>query len=408
MYEEVPNHWTEELVNPFGPIQDIIEEKCDEEEFIFYSAFNGFSNQLQAINVAMRIAYSTNRTLIIPPLLPHFTAKQSGYFHGRDIFKLSFDPADFPRQVEFSTRDVAHVRSLSSRAEFPSWQEVLDFNEVSKRTGVRLIDLYDFVKSKSNACMYEFLRQPIPVVSIQEMTGKSKTWGEFIKRFKKQFYHHNIALLGDVFSLDHYDSELFESHNRMFAQYNNTARLQISDGIHSMALSAKALELLKAALAHLPNDYAAVHIRAGDSEDEQIQTCNDEVVVTEYNKLIDNIQESGASEGSTIYIASNDGRAKECFNEISQNKYSLLNLDDVFELDSLILESKMQEILDEMTIDESTKLLLLDILLVSLGSKVHFAMINFPMGYSSFQKLINTLHDKRDQRLKQLGELNVV
>jgi hypothetical protein len=404
-YDEVEDHWNEELINPFVGIEHLIEGKCGGEEYLFYTSCNGFANQLKGLEVAIRIAYSTNRTLIMPPLLPHKTAKSNSAFYGRDLFTISLDPIVFEKSFKISLSDVAKVRSLESRSEFPSWSEVLNLNDMSTKTGVKVIDLYEFVKSETNACIHEFLRQPSPPVSMLELTTKSKKWRDFIKLFQKQFADYPIALIGNAFILDHHSPDLFISHHKLFKAYDSNRTRMISYGVNSLSLSNKVMELIKNALTYLSPNYVAVHLRTGDSPEEMIQDCEDEVIVNEFNKVMYSLEETNVAPGSTIYIASNDGNAKECFNEITNHVYNVMNVDDVLEADYNNLESNIKEIMDDLTTDPSTNIMLLDALLVSMGVDVYFAMINFRSGsggHSTFQALIQRLHNERNERLQQL------
>ena len=405
-YQSVQNHWNEELSDPFIGVKHLVNEgKCDGNKYIFFTAVNGFSNQLKGIEIAMRIAYSTNRTLIMPPLLPHKMAKPYGEFEGRDDFKISFDADVFTLPVNFSLGDVEKVQSLSSRTDFPAWSEVLDFDDLTNKTDVKLIDLYDFVKSNSNECAYEFFNQPHPPVPIVVLTNRSKTWADFIDLFEKQYDEHSIALLGNAFLLDHNaDDRIFDPHVQLLEAQDPNLFRRISEGIQSLPLSVKVVDLLESALSLLPIRYTAVHLRTGDKPAEKIQTCTDEAIVSEYDKVAQSLHRSNVKEGSTIYIASNDGKARECFNNITNFKYKLVNLDDIIHADSSALEPEMKEIMSNIRVDLGTKYLLLDLLLVSMASEVHYAMINFEEGYnlSSFQELIKILHEGRQKRLRQM------
>ena len=405
-YESVENHWNEELNDPFVGIKHLVHpQKCDGNKYIFFTAVNGFSNQLKGIEIAMRIAFSTSRTLIMPPLLPHKMAKPFGEFEGRDNFRISFDTSAFTLPINFSLSDVEKVQSLSSRTNFPSWSEVLNFDELASKTGVQIIDLYDFIKSNSNACSSEFSRQPNPPVPIVVLTNRSTSWADFIHLFEKQYEGHPIALIGNSFLLDHYGADpIFNPHEKLLRAYDPHLFGRISEGIRSLPLSFKVLDLLESAFFLLPTKYNAMHLRTGDKPHEKIQTCTDEAIVREYRKVIQSLQRSNAKIGSTIYIASNDGKAKECFNNITNYKYKLVNLDDIIHADSNALEPEIEEQFKTIWVDPGTKYLLLDLFLVSMASEVHYAVINFEEGYnlSSFQELIKNLHKGRQKRLRQM------
>lgn len=423
MYSGLENHWHEELNDPFLGSHDLVhDDVCNGEQYIFFTAVNGFSNQLRGIERAMRIAYSTNRTLIMPPLLPHHTAKPYGGFRGRDLFTVSHEIKFFMLPVNISLTDIAKVTSLSNRTDLPafnfddivnktelrargitfpyedksdyngngrtSWSEVLSFGEITNRTGVKLIDLYDFVDSKSKGCIYEVLRQPSPPVPIITQTNKSTTWADFIDRFNEQYRSYPIALIGNAFVLG-VRTPIFTSHDILMARYEPITKQRIHEGVCNLALSTKVTELLKIALARLPSNYISVHLRTGDESYRKIQTCTDKAIMKEYYKVEKTMRQTNITRGHTIYIASNDGKAKECFDEFTNNMYKVMNIDDVMRIDDASGGS-IAKMLDGMSIEPSSKYLLLDILLVSHGAQVYFAMMNFELGhhFSTFQALI--------------------
>lgn len=405
IYQGIENHWSEELNNPFIGIQHMVnDEKCGGDQFVYYGSFNGFSNQLIEILSAMRIAYSTNRTLILPPVLPHRFSKASGKFEGRDYGAHSLEPPDFTKPVKTSLDDVTKVKTLSTREDFPSWGEILNLDDLTYRTGVKLIDLYDFVKTKGNDCVNEFWKQPSPPVPITALTNRSKSWVEFVDLFNKQYSTRTIAAIGDAFVLNAYNSVFFTSHEKLFRDYDEVAGQRLTDGVLSMALSTKVLKLLKAALTYLPDEYIAVHLRTGDTA--EIQNCTDISLVSAFKTAIEGLNKANVKDGSTVYIASNNDRAKECFNEITRHRYNLVNLTDILEEDlSKAGSASVDELLGALSIDYTTKLMLLDLFLVSMGAEVFFSMMNFEINYSFYQQMMKRLHNERSDRLQQLKGL---
>ena len=399
-YKEVEDHFREEMSNPFGRIEHLIDRSCEDETYIFYTAFNGFTNQLFDIERVMRIAYSTNRTIILPPLLPHKGENPYGAFIGRDYGKQAFTLEQLNWEVHRSLVDVANVRMLSNRTHFPSWSEVLNFDFLTRRTGVRVIDLYDFVKN-NKICLHEFMRQPLSPVPIIKLTEESTNWKEFIASFVKIYEENRIAVIGSVTALD-LPNTTFTSHKLMFEKHDRDNHKLINTAIRSLALSTRILNLTKAAFVYRPSTYVAIHLRTGDGADERIQSCKDRAIVKEYNRIIKSLSRINVKYGSTIYVASNDSRAKECFNEISQNKYDVIGLDDIL-LEALSTPgSNMQELLHRLLIDPGTKHLLLDLFLVSMAAEVYFAKIDFKPRASTLQALIKVLHSERDERLHEL------
>ncbi|KAL7502449.1 hypothetical protein ACHAXN_000411 [Cyclotella atomus] len=380
--------------------------QCDGTKYLYFAALNGFCNQLRSIWFAMRIAYSTNRTLIMPPVLPHRYAKASSTFVGHDMFILSLEPVGFMKGVNKSLDDVNKARAVSNPAGCPSWSEILDYDVLFETTGVKMVDLWNIAHTKSDACVNEFYRQPTPPVSLQLLTNRSTSWGEFVDLFTKQYANHSIASIGDVYTLNHYRSPIFTSHQELLGQYDWATEEKLSNAVLSMKLSSKVVGLVKAAMTYLPDVYASVHVRVGDRTGEEIQACDDEELVSEYTKALDKLKESNIAEGSTIYIASNDDRAKECFDEITKNKYKLMNLADVKEIDSRSSTPKIN--MDGISVDPTTKDMLLDLFLVAMGVEVAFAFVHFletGYKYSTYQEMMKTMHNERFERMKQFRPL---
>ena len=53
-------------------------QSVSEEQYLYYFTHSGWSNQLTALYHAAQLAYSTNRTLIVPPILSHKTTNDMG------------------------------------------------------------------------------------------------------------------------------------------------------------------------------------------------------------------------------------------------------------------------------------------------------------------------------------------
>ena len=384
-YEELENHWEEEMRHPLGPIDHLMDVKCDGDKFIFYTAGGSFVDQIGGLEAAMRIAYSTNRTVILPPLLQPpgavedtlaIESNNNPLFRGRDIMsEASSDTTYFIESVRESVSDFSAARSLSNRHEFPSWSEILNLKELSSRTGVKLIDLYDFINTKSHACMYDFYKQPFNPESIAGLTSKSEdSWAKFVDLFEEQYTNHFVALIGNVNMLN-FGSNSFTSHEDLFGRYDAIAKERISEGVRSMPLSKKVNNLLQTIHDHLPKDYTAVYLKAGDETQPNVQNCKDKMVVNEYSKVKKRLQESKIAEGSTIYIASNDRMAKSCFDKITEKNYKLVHLDGNFVVG---IEQNVQDMqttseqMEDILIDGATKQILLDILLASMGSSIYF------------------------------------
>lgn len=408
-YEELENHWEDEMKNPLGPIDHLMDAKCDGDRYLFYTAGGDFADQVGGMEAAVRIGYSTNRTVILPPLLQPPSAMEdistielnvSPLFHGRNLMsEASSEAANFSAAVRESVSDFSAARSLSDRHEFPSWTEVLNLKELTNRTGVKLVDLYDFIDTKSHSCMYEFYKQPSNPESIASLTSKSNdSWASFIQLFEEQYRNHFVALIGNANMLNS-GSNSFTSHADLFDRYDAIAKERISGGVRCMPLSRKVTNLVRTIQESLPKDYIAVYLNANNETQANIQNCNDQMVVNEYSKVTKRLRESKIAEGSTIYVASNNRIVTSCFDEITKSKYKSVHLEGsiVVGIEQNVQQMKttsgqMQDIL----IDGATKQILFDILLVSRGTSVHFLEDDQS---SSLQDLIKRVSEGRSERL---------
>merc|ERR1712224_315545 len=109
-------------------------------------------------------------------------------------------------------------------------------------------------------------------------------------------------------------------------------------------------------------------------------------------------------ESSNIYLASNFNRAKECLNEhlLKQGISSISKKFNIYTLDDILNKNhpKIKFLLENIFLEESTKMVFLDQLLFSLGKNLLFEnQLDFP---SSFEFVSKGRNRFRDEILKKI------
>jgi hypothetical protein len=119
------------------------------ESFLIYKNHDGWSNQLMALQHAAQLAYALNRTLVVPPVLPHIGDVAQRYRHwearengGKCEGYLQF------RQQQEEARDMARIAEAANQEQdeekhdengsnpnFPSFQSVLQLDVLTQKWG---------------------------------------------------------------------------------------------------------------------------------------------------------------------------------------------------------------------------------------------------------------------------------
>ena len=120
-----------------------IQAQSASEQYLYYSTHSGWSNQLTALYRAAQLAYSTNRTLIVPPILSHKTTNDMGNARSGN-FALRCGPGHLD-YVKFDAEECLKSPDESSHVKF---SEIINMTQLSQSTNVPFTDLCDFVKEK--------------------------------------------------------------------------------------------------------------------------------------------------------------------------------------------------------------------------------------------------------------------
>ncbi|KAL3800636.1 hypothetical protein HJC23_006098, partial [Cyclotella cryptica] len=368
--------------------------------YLFFYAHAGFSNQLYALQRAMCIGYSTQRTIIVPPLLPHIGSRTAYKFGGRA-------GKDFIVANKIAVDDAKTVLSMDNQTEFPSWSEIINYDVLTKKTGVHLIDLFDFMRMTSESAAAGALLNH--TVDIHSMPAEIDDWIEFLDFFNAHFGNNTVALIGSAFTLKYEEA---------FGKYDKDAMENIRRATLGFTPSNKLLYLLRSAIIHVPQNYVGVHIRFGDTY--HLSLCDEKTAAEEYKKLLTVIEEANVTKGSAIYLGSKESNAKKCFEEYSHHDYKVFTLNDLLNVppsdehtDRDLERRKMnaaipslQDAMNEIYVDLGTKHLIIDLVLISLGYRIFFSRVSFRQHYSTFQQVIEHRHESRTEFLNHIFDFN--
>jgi hypothetical protein len=133
----------------------------DGNRYLLFYSHSGFSNQLIGMERVAYLALATNRTLVLPPVVPHKTSKNSQHsfpdftFRTSGIGCSSFDK--YHGFVEMVKDDVKKARD--PKLPFPSFTDLFDFKEF-KKAGLKVVDMTEFAKHEENTRFSRWCKGP--------------------------------------------------------------------------------------------------------------------------------------------------------------------------------------------------------------------------------------------------------
>lgn len=125
-----------------------VADSGDEEQFLLYYTHSGFSNQIFAFQRAAQLAWTVNRTLVLPPLLPHREEDRSIPFDAfpgrkRPPGKCGHLPRQYHKMVQGIQKDAHAV--LDGKA-FPSFSEFMNLQKLQQQVpGLKVMDFPHFL-----------------------------------------------------------------------------------------------------------------------------------------------------------------------------------------------------------------------------------------------------------------------
>ena len=150
--------------------------------------------------------------------------------------------------------------------------------------------------------------------------------------------------------------------------------------------SSKMLKLLAEIHSHLPEGYAAVHIRFGDLL--LIDDCDDEIVKGAYDIVLSGLEEKKVKHGTHVLIGNGNKEAKRCFEHHARGRYTVSTINDV-----ISAHADIQHLVDGFHLDISHVFMFVDLVLLSVADNVVFAHAG--VNANTFQLQIKRRHKIR-------------
>jgi len=146
------------------------QSSASEQYYLYYFTYAGWSNQLTGLYHAAQLAHSTNRTLIVPPILSHHTANDMGNARGSDT-ALRCGPGHLD-YIKFDAEECLKSPDESSHVKF---SEIIDMTKLSQAVNVSFIDLCDFIKdgpALAKKYFFHIEQQMNPEKSTIDLSGR--------------------------------------------------------------------------------------------------------------------------------------------------------------------------------------------------------------------------------------------
>ena len=129
------------------------------QKYLYYYSHSGISNQLLGLARAAQLCFSTNRILILPPVLPHYGEFPEEFlsFHGRTAGG-GCNPYEQSATFIVAARYDA-VLCKRNQYNYPKFSEIINISELSRLMNVTMIELGDFIKYKPRLASKHFIRR---------------------------------------------------------------------------------------------------------------------------------------------------------------------------------------------------------------------------------------------------------
>jgi len=359
-----------------GTNQSIVQK---ETKYLLFMPHAGFTNQLIALKCAFNLAYATNRTLVLPPVLPHAPDIPELFAWG---YSAAMDP---PRAIDSVKTSAIRV---ADGAKFPSFTSIIDFALLKQHNGedrVNFVDFPEFMnifKDKYGPISKSILDQHFFSGNITETQKKMQATTsekECLQLFEESFGQSEVAVIGSAFKI--------------------SGKIKGPDFIKFFPPSYELSKVLKRVLTLLSTTYVGIHIRTKDIyiwAPEEIQPgCNNTDLKNAICKVMDDLEAQNVTSNETIYIGSNLPSIKTCFFAHMKNKkYSnVVTLNDLAKQDN-----KTYHLMKNVQSEKNTTSLIVDQLIFALSKRV--ILINAMPRGSTFQNVIKSRNS--DQKRKEL------
>lgn len=381
-----------ETVQVFTTESFHLREKDENEKFLVYWPHGGFSNQLISLQRAAHIAYASNRTLVLPPVLPHHT------FKGK--LKYPSFGATSPKQCEKEKKLHQFIRAAKTVDEFPSYEALFNFDSISELTsGLKVLDMKKFSRLEyinatdySNWCVDIYKERSYCLYG-----SKENLHTDIVNSIEAKCKEKRIAAIGSTFVVPT-PANAVEVGN-----WN-----EIESYFSHMELSRDMLILLQTIYKKLPPNYIGAHVRITDGRIcNPLKTCEvtctrDEhkIAFTELIRDIDAITNT-----SHVLLGSGNEVSLKCFRYYSKEKYAVTTIQDILDNDPELLQ-----MVENIGSEKETVFLLLDQILIGIAENVRMKFAypsNHPLKGSTYQSRIQHWHNGRQRLLEAMNEISL-
>lgn len=400
----------------------------DKSSYLLYYPHAGFTNQLFAIIRASELARLTNRTLVLPPVLPHCPDEPKEYGWGCQ----KHEPVEIA--IQRVLKDAKRVASVGREmSAFPSFAEIIDFD--SAPAPYSFVDLPDFMDAFAE---YHGIDNA-DAAEKKNLTGEAKIQARIKRRRELEGLVDDEFAVGNM-TLQKMMSKSYEGpvSNRdaptiFLENFRNEDRVAVTASAFNFKLKVKShtpiwslrptekfVAVLHRIVAQIGTGYVSLHIRFGDWYVSKLETLNqdcgkDSFMVNTFEKIYQMIEdEVGAGRADAdgiVYLGSNLNRAKECFDtilgsrkatKVGRNGTVAAGVGNVTTLfDVLAADPRIRDLMGEIRLEENTKASVLDQLLIGLG-KVMLTENAMGMG-STFQNMLRVRHKHREDLLSRIN-----
>ena len=350
-----------------------LERSSSSKRYLYYYNNNGWSNQVIGLANAAQLAYSTNRTLILPPVLSHTTTNTLG--NAREMFaRCRYSYKKSNQHIMNAKMDVNQCNNNHVK-----FSEIIDMTKLSAMINVTLIDLCDFVKEQPALASKYFQWNVEKQDTLIDLVGKctirrKRSYPEMIDYFQSIFAEETVAIITSTFILVNTD----EKFKRKVMGYEPSPNL---------------LKLMRVLRKSLSTNYVGVHLRYDDflsfecdSHSENKKEILD-MILREEPAMRRYSNTSATTTLPNVFIASNSQEAVKCYKDyLNEHGYQTVHLNDLLEEQKSVID-----LLPQIKAPSSVRNLVLDQNVVSMGKKI--VLVNRSRFGSTFHLIITIRHE---------------
>lgn len=347
-----------------------VERNGTKSSYLYYYAHSGFSNQLIGLAKAAQLAYYTNRTLILPPVLPH-NARSAGS-----------DCTPYKKSIKFigMAKDDAK-RCMHYPRKHEKFSEIMDVSKISQATGVQFIDLKDFIELEPELTSQYFLQADTSLHLI-DLGGKctlnyTRPYSELVDYFQTLYSNHSVAIIPSAFAIKSEDSQSYFFRDQFLAFPPSHQLSTVLQGIYR-----------EEGPTSLHDNYIGVHVRYTDNYK---FSCSAESKTNALHKIrhemVSVVEENDRNNTPVVFFASSLPTAVICY-KMFLKKAGI----PTFDLEDLLVGCP-DVMLSKVNVQKSILFPVLDQIIVSLGIKIVFIQ-SHGTKRSTFQNAIELRHKR--------------